>query len=72
MQRTVILILAFLLVWSAGLPALAAPASPQPAASPQPEAASQASPQGEAGIPLLLIAVLLIARLVKGGGCGGG
>lgn len=47
MQRTVILILAFLLVWSAGLPVLAAPASPQPAASPQPEAASQASPQGK-------------------------
>ena len=65
MQRTVILILAFLLVWSAGLPALAAPASPQP------EAASQASPQGEAGILLLLIAVLLVSRLVKGGGCGG-
>lgn len=72
MQRTVILILAFLLVWSAGLPALAAPASPQPAASPQPEAASQASPQGEAGILLLLIAVLLVSRLVKGGGCCGG
>ena len=62
MQRTVILILAFLLVWSAGLPALAAPASPQPAASPQPEAA----------FLLLLIAVLLVSRLVKGGGCGGG
>lgn len=71
MQRTVILILAFLLVWSAGPARPGSPRLPQPAASPQPEAASQVSPQGEAGILLLLIAVLLVARLVKGGGCGG-
>lgn len=71
MRRIAILILALLLVWSVRLPALAAPASPQPAASPHSDAASQAGAQGEAGILLLLMAVLLAARLVKGGGCGG-
>ena len=47
MQRTVILILAFLLVWSAGLPALAAPASPQPAASPSRKPPPRPAPRGK-------------------------